>query len=132
MMSNNNLTEDDMSSDAQTTDVSRTSSFVATGSSFEENPAQSQAARNRFLAGGAGAGAGASTSTSDSVATGAAAAAAAGTNPPPGGGNRSSLAEHLARAEETVGRDHEKGLLYRQVGVLVVLCVDRLCSPADH
>ncbi|CAN0223173.1 unnamed protein product [Ectocarpus sp. 4 AP-2014] len=114
-MISNNLTEDDMSSDAQTTDVSRTSSFVATGSSFEENPAQSQAARNRFLAGGAGAGAGASASasTSDSVASGAL-PAAAGTNPPPGGGNPSSLAERLARAEETVGRDHEKGLLYRQ------------------
>ncbi|CAN0454605.1 unnamed protein product [Ectocarpus sp. 12 AP-2014] len=121
-MISNNLTEDDMSSDAQTTDVSRTSSFVATGSSFEENPAQSQAARNRFLAGGAGAGAGASASTSDSVASGAA-AAAAGTNRPPGEGNRSSLAEHLARAEETVGRDHEKGLLYRQGPEVVAAAV---------
>lgn len=123
-MSNNNLTEDEMSSDAQTTDVSRTSSFVATGSSFEENPAHSQAARNRVLAGGPSAGAG----SSDSAAVGASStsgSAATGTNPPPGGGSRSSLAEHLARAEETVGREHEKGLLYRQVGVRSVLRIDR-------
>lgn len=103
MMSNNNLTEDDLSSDAHTTDVSRTSSYLATGSSFEESLAQSQAASGRFL--------------------GSAAAALAGTapNPPPAGGSLSSLAERLARAEETVGREHEKGLLYRQVPRCVVL-----------
>ena len=94
-MSNTNLTEDDMSSDAHTTDVSRTSSYLATGSSFEDSLAQSQAASGRFL--------------------GAAAGGTVGANPPPGGGNLSSLAERLARAEETVGREHEKGLLYRQV-----------------
>lgn len=94
-MSNTNLTEDDMSSDAHTTDVSRTSSYLATGSSFEDSLAQSQAASGRFL--------------------GAAAGGAVGANPTPGGGSLSSLAERLARAEETVGREHEKGLLYRQV-----------------
>lgn len=111
-MMSNNLTEDDMSSDAHTTDVSRTSSYIATGSSFEESLAQSQAASGRFLSSG-------------SSGVGGAAAAAAPTGmstgpiPAPGEGNLSSLAERLARAEETVGREHEKGLLYRQVCVCV-------------
>ena len=56
LMSNNALTEDDLSSDAHTTDVSRTSSYLAAGSSFEESLAQAQAASGHFLnAGGAGA-----------------------------------------------------------------------------
>ncbi|CAM9685805.1 unnamed protein product [Scytosiphon promiscuus] len=83
-MMSNNLTEDDMSSDAHTTDVSRTSSYVATGSSFEESLA-----------------------------------------------HLSSLAERLARAEETVGREHESGLLYRQgpEGVAAAVAGEELPLP---
>lgn len=111
----NNLTEDDMSSDAHTTDVSRTSSYIATGSSFEESLAQSQAASGRFLSSG-------------SSGLGVAAAASAAPIPDEGDGHLSSLAERLARAEETVGREHEKGLLYRQVCVRVCVCYIDTCT----
>lgn len=113
-MSGNNLIEDEMPSDGQPTDESRTSSFAATGSSFEENLLQSQAARSRFEAGaGAGAGRGGDSATGSVGA--AATRAVAGSNPAPGGGSLGSLAERLARTEEIVGREHEKGLVYRQV-----------------
>lgn len=118
-MSNNALTEDDLSSDAHTTDVSRTSSYLAGGSSFEESLAQAQAASGHFLnAGGAG-------------AAGAAAAVGGGVGGGAAGGGATSLAEQLARAEETVGRGHEKGLLYRQgpEGVAAVVAGEELPLP---
>ncbi|CAN0548402.1 unnamed protein product [Laminaria digitata] len=124
-MSNNALTEDDLSSDAHTTDVSRTSSYLAAGSSFEESLAQAQAASGHFLnAGGAGA-AGAAAAAAAAAAGGVAGAGGVG------GGALSSLAERLARAEETVGRDHEKGLLYRQgpEGVAAVVAGEELPLP---
>lgn len=112
--SNPALTEDDMSSDAHTTDVSRTSSYLAGGSSFEEGLAQAQAASGHFSgsgsSGGVGAGAGAGSGVHESDGGGGGEGGAPGT----GGAHVTSLAEQLARAEETVGRDHEKGLLYRQ------------------
>lgn len=46
---------------------------------------------------------------------------AVGSNPAPVSGHLSGLAERLARAEETVGRAHETGLLYRQVCVVILL-----------
>lgn len=108
--SNPALTEDDMSSDAQITDVSRDSSYLAGGSSFEEGLAQSQAASGHFhgsgSSGGVGAGAGAGSGAHES--------GGGGTQGAGGGAQVTSLAEQLARAEETVGRGHEKGLLYRQ------------------
>lgn len=112
--SNAALTEDDLSSDAHTTDVSRTSSFVAGGSSFEESLAQTQAASGHFLNISRAANNPPSSSIDDDMDTNndsanASVAAAGG-----GSNNLSSLAERLARAEETVAREHEKGLLYRQ------------------
>lgn len=111
--SNPALTEDDMSSDAQTTDVSRTSSYLAGGSSFEEGLAQAQAASGHFQgsgsSGGVGAGARAGSGAHESGGGGGGGAQGAA-----GGAHVTSLAEQLARAEETVGREHEKGLLYRQ------------------
>ena len=100
-----------MSSDAQT---SRTSSYLAGGSSFEEGLAQAQAASGHFhgaVPQGSGTGGGAHGITGGGGSHGGGGGGGGGNG---NGAQVSSLAEHLARAEETVGREHEKGLLYRQ------------------
>lgn len=100
----NAITEDDMSS-GQTTDVSRTSSYRAQGS-FDDMPGPGVAGSGAVAVGGQ--------YLVTGGATGATSAAARPLGAPIQGGPMSSLAEHLARAEDKVGRGYEKGLLYRQ------------------
>ncbi|CAM9730976.1 unnamed protein product [Scytosiphon promiscuus] len=111
LMPNVNLREDSIFSD--TTDVSPTSPYLAAGSSFEESLAQWQATRGSLGSTSAGAG------------------AEAGATPPSALGALGSLAKRLARAEETVGREHEKGLLYRQgrEGVAAAVASEELPLP---
>lgn len=129
----NAMTEDDMSS-GQTTDVSRTSSYQGQGSFEESLLAAQQIYGSHFHQHLSGSIPGASAAAAAAMGGGArAGAGAVGVSVPGEGGELSSLAEHLARAEDKVGRDYEKGLLYRQgpEGVAAAVAGEEMPIPAS-